>query len=139
MKQKNELDWVVGQELEPQTMPVITRTTLALFAGASGDHNPIHIDIDVAKAAGAPDVFAHGMLGMAYLARALTHWVPQQQVRELSVRFSAITQVGDTLRCKARVEDISGDGAERCAQLNLTVSDSSDEIKLVGHALVRMA
>lgn len=139
MNQNNALDWAVGQELDPQTMPPITRTTLALFAGASGDHNPIHIDIDVAKAAGAPDVFAHGMLGMAYLARALTHWVPQQQLRELSVRFSAITQVGDTLRCKALVEDISGDGSNRCAQLNLTVTDKADEIKLTGHALVRVA
>ena len=30
----------------------ITRTMLALYAGASGDHNPIHIDIDFAKKAG---------------------------------------------------------------------------------------
>ncbi len=30
----------------PLTVAPITRTTLALFAGASGDHNPIHIDID---------------------------------------------------------------------------------------------
>ena len=27
----------------------ISRTTLALFAGASGDHNPIHIDLDFVK------------------------------------------------------------------------------------------
>ncbi len=40
----------------------VDRTTLALFAGASGDHNPIHIDIDFARRAGMPDVFAHGML-----------------------------------------------------------------------------
>lgn len=139
MNRNHALDWIVGQELDPQTMPAVTRTTLALFAGASGDHNPIHIDIDVAKAAGAPDVFAHGMLGMAYLARALTHWAPQQQLCELSVRFSAITHVGDTLRCKALVDDISGDGSNRHAHLNLTVINSSDEIKLIGHALVRMA
>ena len=43
----------------------ITRTTLALYAGASGDHNPMHIDIDFAKKAGFPDVFAQGMLVMA--------------------------------------------------------------------------
>ena len=41
------------------------RATLALFAGASGDHNPIHIDLDVARSAGLDDVFAHGMLSMA--------------------------------------------------------------------------
>ena len=53
----------------------ISRTTLALYAGASGDHNPMHIDIDYAKAAGQSDVFAHGMLSMAFLGRAVTDWV----------------------------------------------------------------
>lgn len=71
----------------------ITRTTLALFAGASGDHNPIHIDLDAAKAAGLEDVFAHGMLSMAYLGRLLTDAVPQSRIRELSTRFTAITPV----------------------------------------------
>jgi acyl dehydratase len=42
--------------------PQITRATLALYAGASGDHNPVHIDIDAAHAVGIDDVFAHGML-----------------------------------------------------------------------------
>ncbi|MCU1414190.1 MAG: dehydratase, partial [Microbacteriaceae bacterium] len=37
----------VGDELPPLALPPISRTTLALFAGASGDHNPIHIDLDV--------------------------------------------------------------------------------------------
>lgn len=49
------------------TVPKITRTTLALYAGASGDHNPVHIDMDACAAVGIPDVFAHGMLSMAYL------------------------------------------------------------------------
>jgi hypothetical protein len=43
---------------------------LAVFAGASGDHVPLHIDIDFARRAGMPDVFAHGMLGMAWLGVA---------------------------------------------------------------------
>ena len=52
----------VGDALPPLQLPPVDRTTLALFAGASGDHNPIHIDIDFARRAGMPDVFAHGML-----------------------------------------------------------------------------
>ena len=52
----------VGDTLPPLTLPPVNRTTLALFCGASGDHNPIHIDIDFARKAGMPDVFAHGML-----------------------------------------------------------------------------
>lgn len=61
----------VGDILPALTFPPINRTTLFLFGGASGDYNPIHIDIDFARKSGMPDVFAHGMLGMAYLGRLL--------------------------------------------------------------------
>jgi len=80
-------------ELPPLALPPISRTTLALYAGASGDHNPMHIDIDAARAAGHPDVFAHGMLSMAYLGRALTGWFPPSAIRAFAVRFVAVTPV----------------------------------------------
>ncbi len=62
----------VGERVVHKTFPPITRHTLALYCGASGDHNPIHVDLDFARAAGFPDVFSHGMLVMAYLGQALT-------------------------------------------------------------------
>lgn len=83
----------VGTALPPLEVRAITRTPLALFAGASGDHNPIHVDIDVAKSVGLGDVFAHGMLSMAYLARMITNWVAPEDLRSFRVRFGAITPV----------------------------------------------
>ena len=65
----------IDQDLPELILPPISRTTLALFAGASGDHNPIHIDLDFARAVGMSDVFAHGMLSMAYLGRLFLVWV----------------------------------------------------------------
>ena len=95
MAQPNYEDISVGdQPIRLETDP-ISRTTLALYAGASGDHNPMHIDIDYAKAAGETDVFAHGMLIMAYLGRSVTSWVPQSAVRSFNTRFTAITRVGE--------------------------------------------
>jgi acetyl-CoA acetyltransferase len=44
--------------------------------------------------AGMPDVFAHGMLSMAYLGRFLARWAPQTHLRHFSVRFAAITPIG---------------------------------------------
>ena len=73
----------VGDELPDHESAPISRHTLALYCGASGDHNPMHVDIDFAKKFGMPDVFAHGMLSMAYLAQLLTQWVPQQNIRAL--------------------------------------------------------
>jgi acyl dehydratase len=43
-----------GDTLPPLTLPPLTRTTLALYCGASGDHNPIHVDIDFARRPATP-------------------------------------------------------------------------------------
>ena len=72
MSQTATLPPAVGDRIVHKTFPPITRHMLALYCGASGDHNPIHVDIDFAKAAGFPDVFSHGMLVMAYLGPRLS-------------------------------------------------------------------
>ena len=44
----------VGDEIPEKTFPPISRHTLALYCGSSGDHNPIHVDIDFAKSFSSP-------------------------------------------------------------------------------------
>jgi acyl dehydratase len=51
--------------LELECGPV-TAIDLALFAAASGDHNPLHLDADVARAAGFDRPLVHGMLSTAF-------------------------------------------------------------------------
>ncbi|WP_312868292.1 MaoC/PaaZ C-terminal domain-containing protein [Amycolatopsis pithecellobii] len=127
-------DVTVGTVLPPLTVEPISRTTLALFAGASGDHNPIHIDLDVAHAAGLDDVFAHGMLSMAYLARLLTCWVPQERIRSCQARFVAITPVHAVPTCTARVTAID-DGV---VTLELAVTLADGTVTLTGDATVAL-
>ena len=126
----------VGDTLEPMTHNPISRTTLALFAGASGDHNPIHIDIDFAKSVGMDDVFAHGMLGMAYLGRFLTSIADQSNIRSYSVRFSSITQVGAKLKCTGKVKEITDTSAERLMKIELSATDQNNDVKLIGDAVI---
>jgi len=126
----------VGDTLEPMTHNSISRTTLALFAGASGDHNPIHIDIDFAKSVGMDDVFAHGMLGMAYLGRFLTSIADQSNIRSYSVRFSSITQVGAKLKCTGKVKEITDTSAERLMKIELSATDQNNDVKLMGDAVI---
>lgn len=126
----------VGDSLEPMTHNPISRTTLALFAGASGDHNPIHIDIDFAKSVGMDDVFAHGMLGMAYLGRFLTSIADQSNIRSYSVRFSSITQVGAKLKCTGKVKEITDTSAERLMTIELSATDQNNDVKLMGDAVI---
>ena len=121
----------VGQELPTLRIAPVTRTTLALFAGASGDVNPIHIDLDVARSAGLDDVFAHGMLSMAYLGRFLTDWMPQSRLRSWRVRFSAITPVHAEPVCTGVVTAIDNgiatlDIAVRLADGTVTLSGTAD-------------
>jgi acyl dehydratase len=133
---KSLLQYQVGDEIPSLELPAISRLNLALYCGASGDHNPIHVDIDFAKSAGVPDVFAHGMLSMAWLGRLLTNWVPQKSIREFSVRFAAITQVGEVVACRATVlEKFEANGEQRL-RLAVTTSNQTGEIKLSGEAVV---
>jgi acyl dehydratase len=128
----------VGAELPALEIDPISRTTLALFAGASGDHNPIHVDLDVAKSAGLDDVFAHGMLSMAYLGRLLTDLVPQQQLRSYRVRFAAITPVHGQPTCTATVTSTDDVNGERLATLELTVTLADGTVTLIGDAVVAL-
>ncbi|MEU8900127.1 MaoC/PaaZ C-terminal domain-containing protein [Nocardia sp. NPDC048505] len=128
----------VGTELPPLRIRPISRTTLALFAGASGDHNPMHIDLDVAKSAGLDDVFAHGMLSMAYLGRLLTDWVPQRRIRSYGVRFAAITPVHGAPTATGTVVAIDEVDGERRATLALTVTLADGTVTLTGDAVVAL-
>jgi len=128
----------VGDALPPLEMLPLTRATLALYAGASGDHNPIHIDIDVARKAGMVDVFAHGMLSAAYLGRLLTGWVPQENIRSLGMRFIGITHLYNAVRCTGRVtEKFESDGEQRL-RLEIATANQYGETKITGDAVVSL-
>lgn len=116
-------------------IPPITRGTLALFAGGSGDHNALHIDLDAAKAAGMPDVFAHGMLSMAYLGRLLTDNFDIRDIRRFKVRFSAITDVGDAVECSC-VPTVGASGG--IGTFALETRTNEEKITLVGEVDVKL-
>lgn len=129
----------VGDALPTLQLPLVDRTTLALFAGASGDHNGVHIDQDVARAAGMPDVFAQGMLGMAWLARLLTDWAPQSQLLRFDVRFQGITHLGHAIACTGRVLEKLEHQGKRCARIEVQATNQYGQTKIAGEALVVLA
>lgn len=120
--------------LEPMT---VTRKVLALYAGASGDHHPIHIDIDEARAAGFPDVFAHGMLSMAYLGRLLTDCLPQRDLRAYAARFVSVTPVRSTVSCHAEVLERTEVSGRVRLKLGLTARDAqTQEVRITATAVL---
>jgi acyl dehydratase len=78
----------MGLELEPRVFKV-TREDLVAYAAASGDHNPIHQDDEVARSVGLPGVIAHGMFTMALAARYVEEWVGRRgDVLTLGAKFT---------------------------------------------------
>ena len=127
----------VGENLPDLIVGPISRTNLALYAGASGDHNPLHIDTDYANRIGLSDVIAHGMLIMGYLGRVLTNNMNQNQVLEYGVQFSSITNIGDVLCCSGIVKEISGNKSNKILKLELNVKDQDNDTKLKGYSLIK--
>lgn len=128
----------VSDRLHPLVLPPVDRTMLATFAGASGDLNPVHIDVDAARRAGMADVFAHGMLGMAWLGRLVTEWAPQSQLRRLDARFQGLTHLGNAITCSGEVvQKLHVDGEAR-VRIRLTSANQYGEQKIVGEAEVAL-
>ena len=114
----------------------ITRTQLALYAGASGDHNPIHLDDEEARKGGLPGVIAHGMLSMAFLGDLLAQFAPPDRIRQFEARFVAMAYPGDTITCRGEVTEESQEAGERIASLKLSAVNQKGQAVVEGTARV---
>lgn len=101
-------DAIVGSEL-PTVEMTSTLTTSVLYAGASGDMNPLHFDPEfAAKVSPTGDVIAHGMFSMGLASRVLTEWAGSPDaVRSLEVRFTKPWPVGGTAEFGGTVKDVT--------------------------------
>lgn len=86
-----------------------------------------------------PDVFAQGMLGMAWLSRLLTQWAPQSRLRKYEARFAGITHLGNAITCTGEVIELIDFEGEKCARVALSSSNQFGQNKIVGEAIVAMA
>src|SRR3954469_15412242 len=81
----------------------LPRTDLVMYAGASGDFNPMHTDEVAAQAAGLPSVFGHGMFSAGLLATAITNYVGVGNLASYRMRFTKQTWPGETLSTNVAV------------------------------------
>jgi acyl dehydratase len=132
-------DITIGDAIPSLTLPPVSRLQLALFAGASADHNPIHLDDDAARGGGLPGVIAHGMLTMAFLGRLVTRWVPQRNLRNLSGRFVAMAFPGDVITCSGTVTAKAIVDGEKRVELDVVARNQQGDSVLVGRATVALA
>ena len=113
----------------------LKRTQIVMYAGASGDYNPVHTDEKFTKElAGYPSVFAHGMLTMGMTGTMLTNYVGDGRLTKFGVRFTSQVWPGDSLNSTATVEDVT-DGI---VNLKVETTNQDGMVVLSGYAAARV-
>jgi acyl dehydratase len=116
----------------PPTNHPLTRTDLVMYAGASGDFNPMHHDEIAAQQAGLPSVFGHGMFTAGLLATAITNYVGIGNLKSYRVRFTKQTWPGEVLTTSVTVREKRA-GNE--VVLDCSVVNEQGETKIQGEAV----
>jgi acyl dehydratase len=120
----------------PPLSHALTRTDLVMYAGASGDFNPMHTDEVAAQAAGLPSVFGHGMYSAGLLGTAITNYVGIGNLKSYKVRFTKQTWPGETLTTKVVVTEKRPETSEVVLSCELVNQDG--EPKIAGQAVAAL-
>jgi acyl dehydratase len=133
-EEKLFFDDVSQGDVAPEVSQDLGRTDLVMYAGASGDFNPMHHDEVAAQAAGLPSVFGHGMFTMGLLGKALTDYVGVGNLRLYKVRFTKQTWPGEQLTTHITVAKKYDEGDEHRVDLECEVVNQDGEAKVSGLA-----
>jgi len=124
----------------PSITKHITQEKINLYAEASGDFNPIHVDESFAAQTPLGGTIAHGMLILAYISEMMTlafgqSWLSQGK---LSVRFKAPAHPGDILTVSGEIDSIEDRNGVSYANCSLECHNQRDEAIVTGQAVVRL-
>ena len=128
-------DFQPGDALPPLVKDPVHKVQLLKYAGASGDFNLIHTDVETARAVGLDGVIAHGMLSMGFLGQYAASFAGPQAVRRLRVRFSGMVHLGDVLTCRGEVKAVQpGEDGTGLLQITLRAENQKGETVTRGEA-----
>ena len=131
-------DLKVGDKHSEVVVEDLKRTQIVMYAGASGDYNPVHTDeVFTTKVAGYPSVFAHGMLSMGLTGTMLTNYVGDGRLTRYGVRFTSQVWPGDTLTANAEVEGVREENGEMLVDLKVTTTNQDGVVVVSGYATAR--
>ena len=141
---------VFDQGLEPasirqgSTLPAVTKNVtqenINLYAEASGDFNPIHIDEAFAAKTPLGGTIAHGMLVLAYVSEMMTKafgksWL---EAGKLSVRFKMPARPKDTITVSGVVDSVEQADNAILVKCNVEACNQNGEPVITGHAAVTL-
>ncbi len=121
----------------------ITETDVVQFAQLTGDWNPIHTDVEFARASPYGERLAHGLLGLSVAVGLLdrTGTFSGSAIANLGVedwRFKGPIKIGDTLRCVVTITDVrpASDGSRGIVGRRFELLNQRDEVVQEGRSPV---
>lgn len=86
----------------------ITEADIVLYAGVSGDTNPLHLDADYAETTIFKSRIAHGMLSAGLISAVFGTLMPGPGAVYISqtLKFKAPVRIGDTVTARCTVAEI---------------------------------
>jgi len=129
-----------GMNLAEIKKPV-TQEHINLYAEASRDFNPIHIDPEFAKKTPLCGTIAHGMLTLSYISQMMTDAFGRSWLSTgiLDVRFKTPARPGDTITIAGKISKLERDDGETIVNCEVLCSNQSNEPVILGETKVRLA
>lgn len=128
----------IGERYETPVVQELSRTQIVMYAGASGDYNPLHTDeVYATTVAGYPSVIAHGQLTMGLTAKVITEWIDDGELSSFGVRFKRQVWPGDTLTATAVVSAIEHQKGVCIVELDVATVNQNGESVMTGYARLR--
>jgi 3-hydroxybutyryl-CoA dehydratase len=124
----------------PETSRQVTQEHIKLYAEASRDFNPIHLDVEFARKAGLKGTIAHGMLVLAYVSSYMTDnfgtdWLTGGG---LNIRFKTPARPGDTIKIGGKITKLEKHDVYILASCNIFCRNQSGEDVILGDTKVRI-
>ena len=127
-----------GSEI-PELVKRPTTRQLVMWAGASGDLNPIHYDKDYALERGLPGVVVHGQLAGCFLGQMMTDWIGERgSLKKLNVSYKGLNFPGQTLTCKGVVIRKYVEQGEHCVAARIWAENPKGDKTVSGTATVSL-
>jgi acyl dehydratase len=128
----------VGGELTTLVKQPTSRQ-LVMWAGASGDYNPIHYDKDFAQSRGLPGVVVHGQLVGCFLGQMVTDWIGEQgRLKKLTLTYRRMNFPGEALACKGTVTKKYIEDGRHFVVCSLWTENPKGEKTVTGTAVVTL-
>ena len=119
---------------------IITQANINLYAEASQDFNPIHIDEDFAKKTPLGGTIAHGMLILAYVSQMMSAAFGRSWLAggKLNVRFKTPARPGDTITVTGRISKIERSEGQTLIHCDVLCRNQNDEAVITGETSLRV-